>query len=159
MSNSFTNETFFDPVKDTFYQLIVQYFSNPILTKIKDVGNYSMYVVQIQAVLDLEYKYLIVFVMKDEKQIGVKRLLNQLQWTSFQTRTLKEKHTVVIHSYNSRRFQPLNKPITLVKKTQELYVYSVKDYPISITLLGNEHSDIDSLLMALEKYQTILTMI
>lgn len=160
----YIGEVFFDPVKENLYQIFSQYFGNPPMTKIKNIDDtYSMYIVKINASLAIEYRYIIAFVNKNKDEIGSKKLLHELNWISLQTRTLQDEHKVDVHSYISRMFQPLNKPIFLIKKDSNQYVYSVTDYPISVVILPkknieNEYSDKGSLINALETYQTIVTM-
>ena len=36
--------------------------------KLKNVDNYSMYIIKIHALLGIEYRYVIVFVYKDDKK-------------------------------------------------------------------------------------------
>lgn len=160
----YTGEVFFDPEKENFYKAIVEYFSNPIMTKVKNVDNYSMYVVKIHAVLTIEYRYIIVFVNKNNHEIGTSKLLEELSWISLQTRTLKDEHKVQTHMYTPRRNTPLNKNISLIRKDEKQYLYKVDSLPISVVLIPKsekeqEYNNNGNLIMALETYQTILTIL
>ena len=62
--------TGFDPFKDEMYKLFDTYFERPILTKIKNINNYSMYLIKMHSMLAREFRYLIVFVPKDDYRFG-----------------------------------------------------------------------------------------
>ena len=49
-----------NPTKQNFYNLISEYFNNPLLKKVKDVSNRSYYGIKYNSLLLNENKYLIV---------------------------------------------------------------------------------------------------
>lgn len=161
--SKYIGEVFFDPIKTSMYQIFSQYFGNPPMTKVKNVDNYSMYIVKINAILSIEYRYIIIFVIKNNDEIGSKKLLHELDWISLQTRTLQDEHKVETHSYTPQRLPGLNKTISLIKKDKNQYLYSVDTFPLSLVLLPkknseNEYNSNGNLIMALETYQTIITI-
>lgn len=154
-------DNYFDPIKDDYYKYFITYFNNPVMTKLKNVDNYSMYIIKIHALLGIEYRYVIVFVYKDDNVIGGKEELKYLKWISLQTRTLKENYNVGTHTYIPKRLPELNHEINLVKKDEEQYIYETKDLPIVITLLPKsknvDYNSTGNVLNALETYQTIIS--
>lgn len=160
----YTGEIFSDPLKDMTRKYITEYFSNPVMTKVKNINSYTMYVVKIHAVLGIEHRYIMVFISKNENEIGSKKSLGELNWISLQTRTLTDEHKVETHSYNPTRYPPLNKNISLIEKNERQYLYSVESFPLSVVLIPKskkeqEYNDKGNLIMALETYQTILTFV
>ena len=164
---------FYNPERDEIYSLLAKYFGNPEITKMKDVENYSMYICKIYAVLGIEFRYIIAFVLKDEFPVGNKTSLFDLPWISLQTRTLTDDHVLYQHTYIPSKFGKINSKIRLIMQDEKQYKYSVDNLPIFITLLPKqktrnwermnennaslEYSREGSLMGALETYQTIIT--
>lgn len=159
------NEIFNDPIRDNVYSLFVEYFTNPSMTKIKDVDDYSMYISKVYAILGIEYRYIIVFVPKDNKPFNTVDLLSNLKWVSLQTRSLTDNHSLSYHSYIPKRLASLDKKITLLRKDNNQYLYNVEALPITIILLpknieknvNQEYSPSGTVVTAMETYQTIVT--
>lgn len=151
----------FNPRRRKIYSLFVEYFQNPIMTKIKDVDKYSMYGFKNSAILGIEYRYVFVFVYRDDDKVGSKYPLSKLQWLGLQTRTVPDIHNIPVHNYIPRRLEGLDEKISLVHKDANQYVYDVQNLPLKITLLPkkdeNEYSPNGSVVVALETYQTIVT--
>lgn len=151
----------YDPVRDDIYPLFSQYFENPRMVKIKDIDNYSMYMIKIHALLIIEFRYLIVFVKKNNEPVGDAKFLSQLEWESLQTRTLTDEHDIPFHVYNPRRFSLLDKQISLRPNNKKKYVYDVENLPIEITLLPKTNVELEyhnsgNVINALESYQTLI---
>lgn len=152
----------YDPRKEEVYSIFSEYFGNPTMTKIKNIGEYSMYMVKIQAQLGIEFRYLIIFVYKDTLVVGRREQLSKLSWVSLQTRTLTDNHDIIVHSYNPRRLQGLMKTINLTTPNTGKYIYKVEDLPLTVTLLpkekdgDNQYTSSGTIVTALETYQTII---
>jgi hypothetical protein len=153
----------YDPTRDSIYPLFANYFENPRLFKIKDVGKYSMYMAKIHALLGVEFRYLIAFVPKNSLSSGDEKFLSQLEWESLQTRTLTDEHNLPYHSYNPRRLADLDKKIWLKEKDEHQYVYSVEELPIQIILLPRsksmDYNPSGTVVPALETYHTLVNFI
>lgn len=158
-----TQQIFYDPMKDVVYSAFVEYFANPSMTKMKDINDFSMYIARVYAILGIEYRYIIVFVKRDEFPLGSTKLLSNLSWVSLQTRSLPEEHNLSSHSYIPKRLPNLDKKISLIRKDEKQYLYHVDQLPISIVLLPTkknrdfEYATTGSVTTALESYQTIVT--
>lgn len=154
----------YDPRRDDIYPLFANYFGNPKMTKLKQVDRYSIYYCKIHALLGVEFRYLIVFVVNDSSPIKSEKFLAELEWDCFQTRTLSDEHNLPFHSYIPRRVPDLDKKISLQNKDSQKYTYSVDDLPIKITLLPNSKRGLDynssgTVVSALETYYTVVNWI
>lgn len=154
----------YNPQHDELYSLMVKYFNNPEMVKIRDTNGYSMYMAKTNSLLLVEYHYIIAFVYHDNKQVGYKERLSELKWSSLQTRTLREDHKLSVHDYIPTRMHGLDKKITLVNSDNNQYNYKVDGLPITITLLpsgkqkGIEYNTSGTVITALETYQTIVVL-
>jgi hypothetical protein len=150
----------FDPSKDKVYKSFVKYFNNPIMVKLKDVGNYSMYGVKTNSMLGIEHRYIIIFAFNDKRPVGFKEKLESFQWVSLQTRTLQEDYRTDIHNYVPRRISELDKKIDLKSRDSNQYVYNVEGLPLTVTLLPKsknlDYNSNGSLVNAIETFQTII---
>ena len=76
----------YDPSKNHLYKAFHEYFNNPILTKIKNVNNFTVYMAKIHAMLGNSFRYLILFVNRDVNNTGTEKRMEELDWVSLQTR-------------------------------------------------------------------------
>jgi hypothetical protein len=147
-------------IRDNIYPLFVNYFEDPVLTKVRDVNNFSMYACKIQALLGIEYRYLICFIRQDKNPVGSTLNLSDLSWDCIQTRTMTEDYNVNIHGYIPQRLAGLNKKIYLINKDEYSYNYNVDGLPFTVSLLPKtknlDYLNTGSVINALETYQTII---
>jgi hypothetical protein len=152
----------YEPEKDLLYKYIAHYFEQPTMVKMKNLENYSIYMCKINCLLSNQNRYLIAFVNEDQFPLGTKKLLQSLSWKSFQTRTLPEKHDLPIHGYQPSLNTPLNKPIKFIKTDNTSFTYSCDYFSCTVTLLHggdqNQYKKEGNILIALETYQTIITV-
>jgi hypothetical protein len=152
----------FDPIKTHVYDLFTEYFNNPVMTKIKDIGEYSMYMTRIHAMLGNATRYLVAFVSKNDLSIGKTDNLTNLQWVSIQTRTLEDVHKIPSHLYTARKFKPFMDKIKLTSQDEEQTVYNTPNLPLIVTLLHTRKDNVyqyqpsGTIVSALETYQTII---
>ena len=76
----------YNPMKDDIYKIFSQYFNDPMMTKMKDDNNLSMYVCRLYCLLNRECRYIIVFTEQTQNTIGTLANLSTLEWVSLQTR-------------------------------------------------------------------------
>lgn len=146
------------------YRAFSEYFENPILEKVKDVSNYSMYVVKNYCLLANQCRYILVFVNKNNHSPGSREYLINLEWISIQTRilppTMSKEHS---HSYQPKRLPYLNIPIERTKIEDEGSTYTCS-LPLTIALLHTEKNTADdyknksNLISAIETFQTIINL-
>jgi hypothetical protein len=153
----------YNPVHAQIYEEFDKYFNHPKMTKIRDDGNYSIYMTKTYCLLSNEYRYLVAIVPKDTIPLDKTEKLSELPWVSFQTRTLPVNHKISPHSYTPTRTGFLGKIIDRTVKQENSSTYSCPELPITITLLypknnGIEYQNKGTILAALETYQTIITL-
>lgn len=154
---------YYEPEKDNLYDMFTEYFKNPLMTKIKNVGTFSMYISKLYCLLSKECRYLIVFVPVDENNISSKQYLEKLRWESLQTRTLTDQYEIEAHGYEPVAKGPLTAVIERINIDKEISTYSCAKFDIVITLLHTEKNDANvyqqkgTVIAALETYNTIIT--
>ena len=152
----------YDPTKNHVYDAFVDYFNNPTLYKIKNVNEYSMYMVKIHAMLGNAYRYLIVFIPSDFEKVGTKKILQDCEWVSLQTRTLEDHHSIPPHTYPAGLRPPLDQKIKVHNRSMEHSIYKAEKFPLDITLLHtrknhlHQYHPTGSIISALETFQTII---
>jgi hypothetical protein len=151
-----------EPEKEKMYKAFDDYFNHPIMFKIKNINNCSMYMSKIACLLSNECRYIICFIPEDSLIIGSKEHLSNLRWISFQSRTLSDKHDLPSHSYQPIKEGQLNAIITRTSMSAESSTYKCDAFPLIITLL-NKKSESDyqprgTIIAALETYSTIITL-
>jgi hypothetical protein len=153
----------YDPTKNHVYEAFVDYFNNPTMYKIKNVKEFSMYIVKIYAMLGNAYRYLIAFVPRDFEPLGTKKLFQDCEWVSLQTRTLEDQHRIPAHSYTAGLIHPLDQKITVQDRSMERSLYKAEKFPLDITLLNtrknhlHQYHPTGTIISALETFQTIIT--
>lgn len=143
------------------FKHFTEYFDNPVMIKIKDVNGYSMYMRKTHCLLSKECRYLIAFVKEDQMPPKSQERLVDLDWVSFQTRTLPDQHDIPSHAYHPRADGPLSAKIERTSKTDDSSTYTCKDLPINVVLLNtkkgvNDYQNQGSVIAALETYNTII---
>ena len=141
------------------YQLFVNYFSNPILSKIKDENEYTLYGAKIELLLR-ENRYLLVSSPKDNYDIGKQFNLNDIKWNILQTRTLTEEYDCNSFSYTPSKKHPYNTRIFIDKRYDHMSTYKCKDFNLTTCMLHTDNTrfqypDIGYLAGALETYNAL----
>ena len=152
----------YDPKRNHIYESFVKYYNNPILTKIKNVHTYSMYICKIYSLLGNAFRYLILFMAKDSHPIGFEKDMSTCEWDILQTRTLEEQHELKSHRYKVINSPPLNQKINVIDRTTKLTTYKAEKFPLKISLLHTrknhtyQYHPTGTILSALETFQTII---
>ena len=146
--------------KRKIYDLFTSYFNNPVLTKIKDDDQHSVYAVRLNVQLR-ENRYILVTCKKDVFLPGTRFPLNDIRWNSFQTRSLNKELECGNFTYMSKKTNPYSTRIFLIDRYDKMTTYSCKDYKISLCMLHTEETkyqypEIGTISGALETYQTII---
>jgi hypothetical protein len=152
----------YDPSKNDVFHTFSEYFGNPMLTKIKNIKEFSVYMVKIHSMLGNAYRYLILFVSLDVNVVGHTKAMIEFEWISLQTRTLEDVHNIKSHKYNVRRMSELTQKIKIQYQNETESVYNSVTYPLVITLLHTrknnsyQYQQTGTIVSALETYQTII---
>lgn len=155
----------YDPDRELVYNIITEFYDNPVLTKIKDIDNFSIYAAKADFLLYSENRYIFAFMLKDTTEIGTLYYLSELKWHSFQCRGLKDIYNTKKFKYmpkKSLKYQPkLTKDINSENSNLQT-VYNCESHPIYVTLLHknnllHEYADKGTLASALETWKTIIT--
>lgn len=152
----------YDPEKNYVYEAFSNYYNNPVMTKIKNVENYSMYICKIYALLGNSFRYLIIFVDQDTEVAGKTKFLKDLEWVSLQTRTLEDHHKVPTHKYKIENTPPLNQKINIKNRSENESTYECEIFPLTVTLLHTrkdtmyQYQPTGTITSALETFQTVI---
>lgn len=152
----------YDPTKNHVYESFYEYYQNPILTKIKNVNKFSVYMTKIHSLLGNAYRYLILFVPEDVNNTGTEKRMNDLEWFSLQTRTLEDQHNLKSHSYHVRLTPHLGQKINIQTRDENKSIYTAEKFPLMVTLLHTrknnsyQYQSIGTIVSALETFQTII---
>jgi hypothetical protein len=156
---------FYDPNKDNVYESFSDYFNNPILTKIKNVDNYTVYMTRIHTMIGNSYRYLILFVDIDTDMLKTTKNMKELEWISLQTRTLEDDHDLKQHTYQVSQKPPLNQKIHVKTQNEKQSVYHSENFPLVITMLHTrknnhyQYQPTGTIISALETFQTVINFI
>jgi hypothetical protein len=153
-----------NPQIDLLYGYFDKYFNYPLMIKIKNIDDKSMYICKIKCIKENTNKYIIVFSNYDTSPIGKNIQLKRLQWSSLHTSILPTKYNIIEHEYTPNINNPLKVEINRIKITSEGSTYECNDFPISIKLIpknynSNEYNESGNIINALETYSTVVTII
>ena len=142
--------------------MLCTYFDNPIMYKIKDVDDRSMYMCKLYCLLSRECRYIVTIVDKDPFQVKKPYRLNTQEFYCLQTRTLADNHSIPNHNYNSRIMGPWRAKIERIGTTDEACQYECAELGLNVDLLLNgeipeKYQAQGTLHNALETFQTIIT--
>lgn len=151
----------YDPDREIIYNIITEFYDNPVLTKIKDIENFSIYAAKIDVLLYSENRYIFAFMVKDDSNIGTLSYLDNLKWHSFQCRTLKDIYNVKKFKYFPKKTLKFQPKINRINMDLKQSIYNCDSHPIEITLLHKndilyEYSEKGTLASALETFRTII---
>lgn len=154
---------FFSPEQQYFYDILVEYYDNPTLYKIKDDENISVFGIRVPSLLLNENHYLICTCPITKNNALP---LREIPWLSFQTRTNDNElysHLPKIQ-YKMKKDAKFKLPLEIVSRDTKVSSYkTVKETPLEVSLLHvkgieYEYANEGNLQTALETYQTILQL-
>ena len=161
------NYTFINDSEDvkTYHlrSLFSSYFNNPLMTKVKDENEYSVYMVEINTNTFRSKRYIICFAEIDHNPVEYKARLDSLQYKILQTRTLTNTYNLNIHNYRIDKNHMFSKYfIKMVNNKNNTYEYRVENnMGIHIFLLNDNkrsYNHSGTMSSAIETYNTIITM-
>lgn len=151
----------YNPIKKEVYDAFVNYYNNPVLTKIKDAEIYSVYMSKINSMISSGNRYLVLLIDKNFESNGTTKYMKDCEWVSLQTRTLTENHDIKYSEYVPTLKTPLNEKITLVSRNEKQTLYKCETFPININMLhpkNNKYKYVNNgtIVSALETFQTVI---
>lgn len=154
---------FSQPLNKKFYEYLDFYYDHPLMKKIKDEHEYSVYMCKIYSLLLNEKRYLIAIVQKDHYPINHICNLIDLNWISFQARVLDDYEYTEINSHSYLSKKTPNYSVYKISQDVDKSIYHLKnnEFPIEIILLHTHHDIFEypndgNLVSCLETYQTII---
>lgn len=148
--------------KDKFQTLIVEYYQNPKLQKVKDTKTQSVYIAMVDNQLIAKKQFIVVTCGKDKYPSGKISYLMHLKWNSFQTRYL-ENTSAIPMSYTVPSASKFDIKLQLVERQDEISRYkTLGNFSVYISLLHDnknlyEYPNTGTLISALETFKTIIT--
>lgn len=152
--------------QDKFNSLLVQFYNNPVMVKLKTVNNHGMFVAKVHCLLSAQKRYIIAYVDRDMSPNGTHVRLDSLRWDNFQTRTLDEMEmpaNTPYVQYAPKRIQGLDNAISKIDASNNSTTYqAVGEFPLTVTMIHPKkmsfnYQDKGTIVSALETFQTILT--
>lgn len=154
----------FDFSHKNIYLEIDNYFDSPVMEKVRDDAQVSIYMAKIKSFLaSVEQPYIVAVTKRDNKPIGFKLYLKNLEWTSFQTRMLIPDET--LNKIQKHSYHPKNNiiPVQLKERYEDHTDYVIMGSGVGITLLHKsnnlyEYPNSGNLGACLETYRTIIVL-
>ena len=149
-----------------FYEVIDNYFESPILEKIQNSENKSIYMAKIRTLLaSPEQRYIIAIADIDKYPIGKKLPLNNISWKSFQTRYLSNlDKNITTHSYSSKNMPEYTLKLSLLNRYEDHTDYLLDSYnKLIVTLIHKnknlyEYPPSGNLASCLETYKSVIVI-
>lgn len=147
---------------------VVDYFGDAIMTKVKQTPqtqtkpSYALYYAKIGCMLCVEDRYIIAVVEKDPFPVGSEEYLSQMNWVSFQTRTLvKPPAQLKTQQLKSKMTEHITNKIKLIDTRDDRNVYIASTLPLKCELLftkeDDNYADSGTIQSALDTYNCVLT--
>ena len=155
--------SFFSLEYQYIYNLISDYYENPLLYKIKDEKNYSLFGAQLSSFL-LNERYYIICTTSIINESTMR--LKDIPWTSFQVRTMTDDKYSDLPKikYRIKKENKFATPLQLISRNNNISSYKTKEnLPLTISLLHTkgleyEYANDGTIHSALETHQTILQL-
>lgn len=178
-------------MKQEIYNSLVDYYGDLVFTKLNsrntsDGNTYGLYYFKVGCMLCIDNRYLLAIVKEDlSVPIGSQMYLSNLNWISFQTRSIDDFSSVNPHNIKIKQQNVNNKRNNFIdmemifgkdgEKTDRVYYECSQHYPISVDIMKRKSKEKNiydmmdgyekeyytptcSLQTLLESYQCVLTI-
>lgn len=149
--------------RDGIYALITEYYDNPILYKIKNMNNLSMYAIQLPCFLLNEKRYLIALINQDDNPFNYGQYLKDLRWKTLMIRSLEDENlqSLPIHNYSIKRDDKYKIPLKIKSRNNDISIYECNLGLIEVSLLHTRNNEFEypnegNLVSAFETFKTLL---
>lgn len=149
------------------YDLFSKYYEDLVLTKVKTTpdSNYALWYAKSCSMLCLENKYIIVITENNYDAIGTLRNLTELEWHSFQTRTINQPIGIKLSNktFKTTVLPDMHDSISLIHQKPDRYIYTTKRLPLQVELMLTRdetlYSERGTLESALNTYNCVVTFV
>ena len=166
----------FDPwrerARSSFRVLVNEYFESPTLVKLRETPTTDIWYCNIRTLLKQQTRLLLAITPRSSIPIGTLNPLEQLQWSSIQTRTLPEyMKDVPFHEYTPKHNTRLKIPISVDARKSEYTSYSPVDKMSTVNFVVHllhsseddeggiyQYQDTGNVITAIETYKTIINL-
>lgn len=131
-------------------------------------GVYGIYKARLNSYTMGDMNIIIAIVQDDDLPLGTRKLIDSLEWMSFQTRVMTNVKkdlngfNLPIQNYMIKGDSILNDRIKAVKETPTKMIYSTSNLPLKVEILklneDDTFSEEGSVMSALEVFQTVITL-
>jgi len=130
-------------------------------------GRYGVYKARLNSFTSSDNNIIIAIVEDDVNPLGTNKLIDSLEWVSFQTREMKNSKkdlngfNLQYQNYMIKNDSILHDRIKMVNETPVKYIYRAENLPLKVEILklreDSEFSSEGTIWSALEVYSTIVS--
>jgi hypothetical protein len=131
-------------------------------------GLYGIYKARLNSFTSSDNNIIIAIVPDDNNPLGTNKLIDSLDWVSFQTREMKNPRkdlngfNLPYQDYMINNDSILHDRISLTQETKTKYIYAAKNLPLKVELLkldeNSQYSSEGTVWSALEVYSTVVSL-
>lgn len=166
---------FSNPIDEKEYirKAFSELYKGVIMTKTNEwnqepYGVYGIYKARLNSYTMGDNNIIIAIVPGDELPLGTRKLIDSLEWLSFQTRVMTNVKkdlngfSLPMQNYMIKGDSILNDRIKAIKETNTKMIYSTSNLPLKVEILklneDDTFSEEGSIISALEVFQTVVTI-
>ena len=161
----------FDP-KDNVRKAVADIYNGVIMTKTNQwekepYGTYGIYKARLNSYTSSDSNIIIAIVPDDVNPLGTNKLIDSLEWVSFQTREMKNSKkdlngfNLSFQNYMIKNDNILHDKIKCVSETPTKYIYRAENLPLKVELLklkeNSQFASEGTIWSALEVFSTIVS--
>ena len=161
----------FDP-KDNVRKAVADIYNGVIMTKTNQwekepYGTYGIYKARLNSYTSSDSNIIIAIVPDDVNPLGTNKLIDSLEWVSFQTREMKNSKkdlngfNLSFQNYMIKNDNILHDKIKCVSETPTKYIYRAENLPLKVELLklkeDSQFASEGTIWSALEVFSSIIS--
>ena len=161
----------FDP-KDNIRKAVADIYNGVIMTKTNQwekepYGTYGIYKARLNSYTSSDSNIIIAIVPDDVNPLGTNKLIDSLEWVSFQTREMKNSKkdlngfNLSFQNYMIKNDNILHDKIKCVSETPTKYIYRPENLPLKVELLklkeDSQFASEGTIWSALEVFSSIIS--
>jgi hypothetical protein len=161
----------FDP-KDNVRKAVADIYNGVIMTKTNQwekepYGTYGIYKARLNSYTSSDSNIIIAIVPDDINPLGTNKLIDSLEWVSFQTREMKNSKKdlngfkLAFQNYMIKNDSILHDKIKCISETPTKYIYRPENLPLKVELLklkeDSQFASEGTIWSALEVFSSIIS--